>query len=206
MLVAVLMLGASASHIALQGEKAARNDRDRHFALEAAESALRDAERDLEQSSRSNLFAEDAPLGFSEDCLGGSSGLYTGLCLRAPGGATPVWQRIDLTNSAEQSVPFGRFTGRLFQSGEGLLPAHPPRYLIELVPYSFERNQAAEPDVIHLYRITAIGFGFRKGTHVVLQTFYRRIGGSKEDSIPRGRLSWREISNWQELHDAYAKG
>ena len=43
MLVAVLVLGISAAQIALQGEKASRNDRDRQIAFQAAEAALMDA-------------------------------------------------------------------------------------------------------------------------------------------------------------------
>jgi len=44
-----LMLGLSGARIALQEERAARNDRDRKAAFQAAEAALLDAQRDIEQ-------------------------------------------------------------------------------------------------------------------------------------------------------------
>ncbi|HEY1147855.1 MAG TPA: PilX N-terminal domain-containing pilus assembly protein, partial [Pseudoduganella sp.] len=60
MLVAVLLLGASASTMALLGEQAARAERDRLVAFQAAEDALMDAERDIE-SGRSPAVPPAAP-------------------------------------------------------------------------------------------------------------------------------------------------
>ncbi|MTV56543.1 PilX N-terminal domain-containing pilus assembly protein, partial [Pseudoduganella buxea] len=48
MLVAVLLLAASAANVSMMGEKSARAERDRHIALQSAEDALMDAERDIE--------------------------------------------------------------------------------------------------------------------------------------------------------------
>jgi len=50
-MVVALMLGLSGARIALQEERAARNDRDRKTAFQAAEAALLDAQRDIEQSA-----------------------------------------------------------------------------------------------------------------------------------------------------------
>ena len=177
MLIAVLMLGISATHIALQAEKSARNDRDRQIAFQAAEAALIDAEMDIEQSpdaalSRSVLFSPNKTEGFAETC---GSGVYLGLCLPAPDGTTPVWQTIDLADDASsnaRSVSYGNFTGQTFQSGNGSLPAKPPRYIIELMRYNKAGESADQPS--YFYRITAIGFGVRDATQVVLQTFYRK--------------------------------
>jgi type IV pilus assembly protein PilX len=64
MLVAVMLLGVSAAHIALEGEKASRNDRDRQLAFQAAEAGLMDAEMDIENASgpasRSHIFTRDS--------------------------------------------------------------------------------------------------------------------------------------------------
>jgi len=69
MLLLVLLLGMAATQISLQGEKAARNDRDRLIAFRAAEAALLDAELDIRHSpdiseSRSYIFSADSKQGF----------------------------------------------------------------------------------------------------------------------------------------------
>ena len=48
LLVIILLLGISAAQMALQGEKAARGERDRQIAFQAAEEALVDAQNDIE--------------------------------------------------------------------------------------------------------------------------------------------------------------
>lgn len=207
MLVVVLMLGTSAAQIALQEEKASRMERDRQLALESAEAALGDAELDIESSPRRHVFSSAE--SFSQECGEGAGSQYLGLCLPATSRGMPVWQRVNLASKDEgsTSVPFGHFTGRKLQTGDGLLPAAPPRYIIELIPYSRKDSQSGLEEPPYLYRITALGFGLRATTTVVLQTFYRKASGESVDSrIPKGRLSWREIPNWKELHDASEKG
>lgn len=182
MLVAVLMLGTSAARVALQEEKAARNDRDRQVALQAAEAALLDAETDIEnaayENSRSHIFVPHRAEGFSEGCGSGLANLYLGLCLRAEEGSSPVWREVDFLDDSDEagSVPYGHFTGRVFPSGAGPMPARLPRYIIELMPYNAEGEGATGEDISYLYRVTAIGFGMRLPTQVVLQTFYRKGG------------------------------
>lgn len=208
MLVVVLLLGTSAVRMALQEERASRIDRDRQVAFEAAEAALRDAELDIETSPRAHLFADGSSDGFTDGCGKGMGNNSLGLCLHAPAGRIPVWRSVDLANAGgqAQSVPYGHFTGHSLQTGEGLLPAALPRYIIELIPFGEQAKLAPGQNAIYLYRFTAIGFGLRDATRIVLQTFYRKAGDeSRTNSIPNGRLSWREIPNWQELHDAIEK-
>lgn len=181
MLVAVLVLSISAAGIALQSEKASRNDRDRQIALQAAEAALMDAELDIEGSpdkskSRSKLFGKDYAEGFVAGCGAGSNNLYQGLCLRSEEGAQPVWQSVDFTDESGEakSVPYGRFTGHVFQTGKGSLPAKPPRYIIELMSYNKEGEGVGTEDMTYFYRVTAVGFGMQPTTQVALQTFYRK--------------------------------
>lgn len=184
MLMAVLLLGISAAEIALQGEKASRNERDRQIAFQAAEAALVDAELDIENSpdasrSRSHIFSNESALGFPSEgkvgCNSGESNIYLGLCRRSPPGVTPVWQTADFTAnhpSKAQSVYFGRFTGQRMQVGKGTMPATLPRYVIELLPYAEEGESAERAS--YLYRITAVGYGMRESTQVALQTIYRK--------------------------------
>lgn len=179
MLVAVLVLSISAASIALQSEKASRNDRDRQIALQAAEAALMDAELDIEGSpdkskSRSALFGKDYA-EFVAGCGAGSSNPFQGLCQRSEEGAQPVWQSVDFTDESDnaRSVPYGRFTGHVFQTGQGSLPAKPPRYIIEQMHYT-GAAASAEEDMTLFYRVTAVGFGMLPTTQVALQTFYRK--------------------------------
>ena len=94
-----------------------------------------------------------------------------------PEGAMPVWHLVnflDNTSNTSHSVPYGRFTGQSFQVGAGSLPERVPRYIIELM---MQRKAGGSADqVAYFYRITAIGFGTRETTQIVLQTFYRKAG------------------------------
>lgn len=184
MLVAVLILGTSAALLALQSEKASRNERDRQIAFQAAEAALMDAELDIEHSpdaanSRSLLFSKNSAMGFPGDGEGGCTGGYgstsLGLCKRAEEGASPAWQSVDFTDdqpATARSVPYGRYTGQSFQIDRGSLPGKLPRYVIELMTYNRNGESAEKPT--YFYRITAVGFGPRDTTQVMLQTFYRK--------------------------------
>lgn len=183
MLIAVLLLGISAAQLALQGEKASRNDRDRQIAFQAAEAALMDAERDIENSadaarSRSQIFSKDSTMGFPGEgepgCRAGTGNKYLGLCKRAPDNAIPTWQTVDFMDDSAgaSSVPFGTFTGEVFPVAKGSLPARLSRYVIELMIYNKDGESADQ--VSYFYRITAIGFGAHESTQVLLQTFYRK--------------------------------
>ncbi len=184
-LIAVLLVGVSAAEMALQAEKSARSERDRHLAFQAAEAALLDAEIDIEggldpASGRAAMFAPDSALGFAPGCGHGTASANVGLCLRAPVGVAPVWQSIDFADggaASAHSVPYGNFTGAILKTGQGSLPAKLPRYIIELMPYNY-MGEDAGAKLSYFYRVTAIGFGARETTQVVLQTFYRKLPGS----------------------------
>ena len=180
MLIVVMLLGLSATQIALQSEKASRNDRDRQIAFQAAEAALLDAEMDIDESpdpkrSRSAIFSRDNTFAFVEGCGQGEDNPFLGLCAQGTEG-TPSWLATDLLNrtSSAGSVPYGKFTGQTFQVGEGSLPARLPRYIIEQIPYNAPGESAEQATQAYLYRVTGIGFGVRETTLVVLQSIYRK--------------------------------
>ena len=213
MLLALLLLGASAARMALQGEKAARADRDRRVAFHAAEEALMDAENDIEGSAampgRSAMFAPDSTLGFASGCGVGAASANPGLCLAAGEDETPVWQEVDIADTQPEtmkSVSYGQFTGASMQTGQGLLPFQRPRYIIEVLPYTGAGADAG-PAMSYFYRVTAIGFGARGTSEVVLQTYYRKptVPMVAKFKMPARRMSWREIANWRELHAAAKK-
>jgi type IV pilus assembly protein PilX len=182
MLVVVALLGMSGAHIALQGEKASRNERDRRVAFQAAEAALADAELDIENSpdparSRSGIFSRTSTEGFTAGCGAGDDNGYLGLCSSADG-TSPAWLTVDFleVGATARSVPYGRFTGQEFPAGKGPLPARPPRYIIELLAYNKPGEVADREGMGYVYRITAVGFGMRESTQVALQTIYRKGG------------------------------
>lgn len=179
-LIAVLIVAVSATTAALNAEKSARNERDRHIALTAAEAALLDAERDIDSpdpaSPRAAMFATGSALGFVDGCGKGLGDPGLGLCSRVDAPGLPAWMSAALTgdDAAESgAVVYGAFTGAVMPTGAGTLPALPPRYIIELMPFPLAGEDASEP-VANFYRITAIGFGSRPTTKVVLQSFYRK--------------------------------
>ena len=182
LLVIILLLGISAAQMALQGEKAARGERDRQIAFQAAEEALVDAQNDIEglpgALGRSSLFAPGSAAGFADGC--GEAGAL-GLCLPAAPEAPALWLSTDLDGAegSSRAVPYGQFTGAVMQTGQGFLPSRRPRYLIELLPFHQPGTEAGAAaggltTASYVYRITAIGFGAQESTQVVLQSYYRK--------------------------------
>lgn len=183
LLIAVLLVGASAARMALQGEQAARAGRDREVAFAAAEDALMDAERDIEGTSpahdgawaaRSALFADGDGVGFVDGC---GNGDHAGLCARARDGAAPAWQAVDLSGAEDggaHTAAYGDFTGAVMPTGSGALPFQRPRYLIERIPCHVPGEEAGAA-AHYCYRVTVIGFGARPNTEVVLQSVYRKV-------------------------------
>jgi type IV pilus assembly protein PilX len=179
MLIAVLLLGASAARVAILGEQAARAERDRYVAQQAAEDALADAEMEINGGAASSpariaLLASGSGLGFAPGCGLGADNPGLGLCAHAAGDAAPAWETVDIgeDGAASRSVPYGLFTGAAMETGKGLLPFRRPRYIIERVPYLPPGEDASSTH--YFYRVTAIGFGARETTEVVLQGSYRK--------------------------------
>nr|WP_314543645.1 pilus assembly protein [uncultured Massilia sp.] len=232
LLAATMVIGVAVARGAFALLASARNDGDRVTARLAAEAALLDAERDLagagasaDAAARAALLAQADGAGFVDGCGRGPADL--GLCRAA---APPAWHGIDLADpDADVLVPYGRYTGAVLPLAAGMLPARLPGYLIEkLAP------AGADPAQGSFYRITAIGFGTRTSTQVILQSLYRapapeapvaagadeeneEEGGDEDDDepgagpdpprsaatpppLPAGRIGWREIANWPELH------
>ncbi|WP_296943774.1 pilus assembly protein [uncultured Massilia sp.] len=257
LLAAAMVIGVAVVRGAFALLASARNEGDRIAARAMAGAALRDAERDIAGAAATARAAWFDPAGggdFPGGCGSGATDL--GLCRAA---SPPAWQRVDLAAADPGAlVPYGRFSGAVLPVGSDTLPARLPRYLIE-------KLEPAGADAAHgsFYRITAIGFGMRASTWVVLQALYRKprpappdghagehagegagAGGPGQDAsgggdagppagqgpaqepeqspaqapaqappaapdhqpadpprtLPAGRIGWREIANWPELH------
>lgn len=172
LLVIASLLGVAASQLVLMSERSSRYDRDRLIAFQAAEAALLDAEMDIRGpgSIRAALFSPLSITGFEDGCSNSSA--TKGMCLPAGTGEKPVWATVSFTD-IYRTVGFGDFTGRHYAAGQnGVQPARAPRYLIEVIEdHSPGGNAVVQRN---LYRVTAVGFGPREDTQVMLQMFFRK--------------------------------
>ena len=163
MLILVMLLGVSAAQMSLQGEKAARGERDRDVAFQAAEDALADAERDIQAGP-----AVAAP------CDAVSATPAT----PATPASAPAWQRVDLSgveDGGKCTLAYGARTGAAMATGEGFLPFKKPRYVIERMEcHPPGEDASAGAAASYCYRVTVIGFGARPATEVVLQTVFSK--------------------------------
>ena len=176
LMVAVLAIGIAAAQAALSAENQARSERDRQVALLAAEAALRDGERDIQDPVdpvRAAMFDKGSAHGFVPDC-GRRNEPNAGLCMLST--LMPAWQLVDLaeTGARARPVAYGSFTGAVMATGGGSAPARPPQYIIEALPVRRAGEDASSP-MQNVYRITAMGFGARESTRVVLQSVYRKV-------------------------------
>ena len=80
-LVTIMLLGLSAAMIGTQSEKMARNSREYNLAMQAAEAALRDAEREIASGTRNALIDSRWPF---PSCTVAPAAALRGLC------ATPI--------------------------------------------------------------------------------------------------------------------
>ena len=154
-MVAALMLGVSVLSVNVMQERTIGNTKDRDLALQAAEAALREAERDL--------VTNGSGFTFKDDC-------ESGLC-------TPPSQR-----AVPSSLPVDQAAGFSWDSGR-LAPAFPgvnaqARYVIEKVgnlgaPSGESMKLGVAPGATGTgYRVTARAFGAREETVVILQSMY----------------------------------
>ena len=176
LLIVVTVLGIAASRIVLMSEKTSRFDRDTQIAFQAAEAALIDAELDIQgpntfASKRMNIFELKNKVNFVVGC---GTGSQQGMCAPANAGDKPIWYQVNFTDESAnaKTVKLGQFTGREFAVGStGIRPEIAPRYIVEVI--TDPTPSATLNDV--LYRITAMGFGPRKETQVVLQIVFRKV-------------------------------
>lgn len=211
LMLATMLVGVSICRTVFAAIASSRAERERGIAREAAEAALRDAERDIAGADavRATLFAEPAGASFIDGC--GRGGNTRGLCHVA---SPPAWAALDLAEDGNPAlVPYGYYTGASMATGKGLLTARPPAYLIEKIA-----PPGATVAMGGFFRVTAIGFGSHATTRVVLQSTYRLPKPAPPASpsaaaaepgpgptpppvtLPAGRLGWREIANWTQLH------
>ena len=162
-LVMLSILGTTAIQTSSLEEKMTGNERDRQIAFEAAEAALRDAEREIFQS-----LSPSSP--FVSTCV-------NGLCMPSTT-AVPQWEAVNWLSATPRQ--YGAFTAAGAYPVAGL--ANTPRYIIEILPRmsptsgnSAGMGARSSTTAGTPYRITAVGWGKRATTQVQLQSVYVRL-------------------------------
>lgn len=198
--LALTGLAIVSAKLALQGEGMARNQLDNQVARQAAEAALRDGERDLMLPTGAKLGTAKCARGverpvmsvngmFDKTCTHGQCAYNDDARTKAdfastnasstqrgeawwPNAKGGLWNNIvsdkpsTLTRTDDSkcasftgAVPLGVYTG--VSPIDGVVQQ--PEYLIEQV----RRGNS------YIFRITARGFGYRPGTEVVVQSYFR---------------------------------
>jgi type IV pilus assembly protein PilX len=154
-LVILGMLGMTTMTATTLEERMAGNTRDRDIAMQAAEASLRDAERDISNTTPANGRVVTLAM-FVPACT-------LALCTEG----APVLTNVD---DPTKSSFYGQFTSELAFQG----PASQPRYIVEVLTAMPPQIPAPPPgQQIRNFRITAKGFGRNTNTVVILQTVFQ---------------------------------
>lgn len=192
LLVLVLVAASVGMRKALLAEGLSRNQVDVELARQAAEAALRDAERDLRLPDGNTVGSAPCARGderaidaqgargepyFAADCPRGQCGLalsyYAASNYTTGTNPMPWWPTVKsgrwnntAPNLPSQCATFkgGVPLGTFTDTPRIVGVARQPEYLIEHMGF---------PEDKYLFRITARGFGADEATEVVLQTYFR---------------------------------
>ena len=166
--VAALVLGVSVMGVNVMQERIIGNTKDRDFALQAAEAALRDAEQDISINIRPDS-------GFTSACTDGLCTPPTQISPLPATAALPVDKQPGFDWSAVANVrTYGQFTAAPALPGVSQAPAYVVEKLGNLGAASGESAViGAEVNTPGVgYRITARATGARAETIVFLQSIY----------------------------------
>jgi len=160
LLLMLTIIGVSGVQSTSLEVRMARNDHDGLLAFQAAESALRDAEDQLETITSTVDFVD-----------AGTNGLWTGSDIGDP----QRWEDLTVFDSDTTSVEAPTTV-------DGVASA--PRYIIEYVASVVREENAYQindpygqsaSDRIEIFRVTALGTGGSDQSRVLLQSTYGRI-------------------------------
>lgn len=179
-LIVLTFLGLSTIGTSTNQERMARFSRDQNVALQAAEAALRDAEKEVLLGLSERAPGDSSGVA-SADC---GSGQFVGFCLSRDSG-TPVWldPAMDDPSTGTKWVSFGSFTWLDAGGTKSLtLPedvpggvSKQPEYIVEQMPTPPEGSEDLnDPMALKKpWRVTVRGYGADEQTRVVLQTVVR---------------------------------
>jgi len=189
-LVILTMLGVTAMTGTTMEERMAGNTRDAQLALQAAEAALRDARRDINNYTVKvgATFGRGVPLAendfYSMDSPGTCNPVKPGVCQPAdnPDGTTysrlpgTILPSVPATHSmsAAPSVEYGEITGAELLGGAAGVLANQPRYLMEAFCARVHGAALSQELRCTFIRVTAAGYGRNPNTVVTLQEVFVR--------------------------------
>ncbi len=168
-LVVLTMIGITSARMSTLEERMSGNMRDRSIAMQAAELALRDAERDILNAVPGSARNISGVTDFSTDC-GESTGTTDddGLCYSGLGVATVVINNNDFAGTIATAT-YGDFTGAAGIAG---LFAQ-PRYVIDAIQKFCWSEAVCEPSMTPGYLISVRAQGVNRNTVVWLQELFR---------------------------------
>lgn len=171
-LVLLTLLGLTAMTTdSLEGAMA-NNDQDMNLAFQAAETALRDGENYVGSQLTPGS-------GFNSTCTGGP---YGGLCLPSTT-TTPDWQWGGSITIAQWGNPGSRTVIPITTPTTPVYPPVPgvyqqPEFIVEKLPNTPPTNGSLAVSTQYqassgtAYRITAVGWGAKQSTNVMLQSIF----------------------------------
>lgn len=171
-LMILSILGISSMSSSTMQERMAANTRDRHVAFQAAEAALRAAEREIEAGLNPPTDTTPSTAGsFSDDCTDGLCNCYksTSSCL-TNSAASNYWDDATV-NAWNISTRHRTYSISITEAAAN------PIYIIEFITYvpsSGDTTTAAGPGDPEMYRVTALGFGQSMNSRVMLQSTYKK--------------------------------
>jgi type IV pilus assembly protein PilX len=170
-LVVLSMIGVTAARMSTLEERMSGNMRDRSIAMQAAEMALRDAERDISNTVAASARNISGITDFSADCGKATTGTAAddGLCYSGPGVATTILSGSAFT-SAIATTAYGDYTGA--PDIAGIPTSNQPRYAIEGMQKYCWKECDSSPSTG--YRITVRAQGINSNTVVLLQEVFKR--------------------------------
>jgi type IV pilus assembly protein PilX len=165
-LVILAMLGISAMSGTTLEEKMSGNARDRNLAMQAAEAALRDGERDLNNAGG----RVTSTAVFTAAC---SNALCLTTCTATTPMTCPNATLANLDNPVNSAF-FGQYQTSSEVPIQG--PSQQPTYMIELLTGNAALNPASPTppsgSTNRLFRITSKAWGQNSNTVVILQEIY----------------------------------
>lgn len=166
-MVVLTLIAITAARMAGLEERMSGNMRDRSLAVQAAEMALRDAERDIRGGAGTTRSPAISGLtNFVSACTNGLC--YNGNLGNANGvdwNVTPAWTTVSMT--AAPSVAYSDFTNADVTMLNNLSAL--PRYIIE----GIKKTPPGSGSPVYYYRITVRAQGANPNTVVWLQEVFR---------------------------------
>lgn len=167
-LLIMTVIGVTALQVASLEERISGNLRSRNLAFQAAETALRVGEADLNKK----LTDHPNPPAPAFDCANGLYGRYqSDMNCDGTADSHPLWQDVDWSSGSGSvvSVPLANVP-------------NPPAYIVQIVSPpvrdnnsgsgSLDVTQSATSSSLCFYRITARGTGSTLASVVILQSIY----------------------------------